>query len=256
MPQGRVHVGTSGYVYDHWKGPFYPEDLPRKAWFRFYAERFSSVEINNTFYRLPDEATVARWRDEAPPGFVYAFKASRYVTHRKRLRPGGSYPHALETLVHRLEGAGDRLGPILFQTPPGMRRDDERLRAFLARLPRRDVRYAFEFRDASWHDEAVYDLLGEHGVAFCLHDWPDAPTPPSVVTADLVYVRFHGPRRAYAGLYGPRRMEPWAQRVARWRGEGREVLCFFNNDEKAYATRDAAWLARRLGVDARAPAAQ
>ncbi|MEA3199256.1 MAG: hypothetical protein QOE90_684 [Thermoplasmata archaeon] len=255
MVKGTVRVGTSGYVYAHWKGRFYPDDLPRKDWFAHYAERFGAVEINNTFYRLPTRDLVARWREAAPPGFTYAFKASRYITHRKKLLPGGSHPDAARDLLDALAGAGPRLGPVLFQLPPQMKRDDARLRAFLARLPQRgDVRYAFEFRHASWYAEDVYDLLGEHGVAFCMHDWPDAPTPRDVVTAGLVYVRFHGVERAYAGLYGPRRLAPWRARIARWRDAGHDVFAFFNNDEAAYATRDAAWLADKLEVAPHAPA--
>lgn len=254
MPKGSAHVGTSGYVYDHWKGAFYPEDLPRREWFRFYAGRFRTVEINNTFYRLPDASTVRRWLEDAPEGFLYAFKASRYITHRKRLLPGGSYKHPVENLLDALAPLGSRLGPVLFQLPPNMARDDGRLRAFLKRLPPREVRYVFEFRHPSWYADEVYDLLGEHGVAFCVHDWPDAPTPPDVVTADVAYVRFHGPERAYAGRYGYHRLTPWKERVARWRREGREVFCYFNNDQRAYAAQDAAWLARKLGVAPEAPA--
>jgi uncharacterized protein YecE (DUF72 family) len=136
-----------------------------------------------------------------------------------------------------------------------MGRDDERLRAFLARLPQREeVRYAFEFREPSWYADDVYDMLGEHGVAFCMHDWPEARTAHDVVTAKLVYVRFHGVERAYAGLYGPRRLAPWATRIEAWRDAGHDVVAYFNNDERAYATRDAAWLARRLEVGPHAAA--
>jgi len=252
MPQGEARVGTSGFVYPHWKGAFYPEDLPQKRWFAHYATRFSTVEVNNTFYRLPSEDVVRAWRDQAPEGFVYAFKASRYLTHRKKLLPGGSHPDALRDFVERLLPLGDKLGPLLFQLPPQMRKDVPRLRAFLVRLPPRELRYVFEFRHPSWHDDEVYDLLGEHGVALCLHDWKDAPTPHDVVTARTVYVRFHGVEHPYAGWYTGRRLRAWVPRVSRWRAAGHDVYLYFNNDEAAYATRDAAWLARALGV-ARAP---
>jgi uncharacterized protein YecE (DUF72 family) len=255
MGRGDAHVGTSGYVYPHWKGAFYPEDLPQKRWFGHFAARFRTVEINNTFYRMPTASVVEAWREQAPDGFLYAFKASRYITHRKKLLPGGRYGTPVENFLDALAPLRERLGPVLFQLPAQMRKDAPRLRAFLARLPQREMRYAFEFRHESWYDDEVYDLLGEHGVAFCVHDWPDAPTPRDVATATVVYVRFHGHARAYEGLYGPRRLAPWARRIEAWRKGGHEVFAYFNNDEKAYATRDARWLAAKLGVAQEAPGA-
>jgi uncharacterized protein YecE (DUF72 family) len=247
--RGSVHVGTSGWVYKHWRGTFYPEDLPQKEWFAYYAERFDTVEVNNTFYRLPSEDAVASWREAAPPGFRYAFKGSRYVTHRKKLLPSDKYPHGERDLVDRVRGVGaERLACVLWQLPPGWHVDVERLRAFLQRLPtREDVRYAFEFRDETWYGDEVLSLLGEHGVAFCIHDWPDAPTPIEV-TADLVYVRFHGHTKPYADEYTGRRLHPWVDRIRAWQRQGRDVLAYFNNDQAGYATRDARWLAEKLGV--------
>lgn len=253
-----VHVGTSGWVYPHWRGTFYPQDLPQKEWFAYYAARFGAVEVNNTFYRLPTLDAARGWEaqaEAAPGGFVYAFKASRYVTHRKKLLPSDRYPHAVGDFLDRLAPVTPRLAAVLFQLPPGMKSDVARLRGFLRRLPRRGaIRYAFEFRDPSWYAEEVLDLLGEHGVAFCLHDWPDAPTPIEV-TADLVYVRFHGHAKPYADEYTGRRLRPWVERIAAWRRQGRDVLAFFNNDQSGYATRDARWLAERLGVAKEAPVA-
>ena len=254
MPrEGRLRIGTSGYVYAHWRGAFYPEDLPARERFAYYARRFDAVEVNNTFYRLPTAKVVRDWAEAAPPGFLYAFKASRYVTHMKRLLPGGTYASPVETLLDRLAPLGRKLGPVLFQLPPRMPKDVPRLRAFLQRIPYRDgVPFAFEFRHASWYDEEVYALLGEHGVAFCIHDWVHAPTPLEV-TADLVYVRFHGHRAPYRDLYGPRRLAPWVKRIREWRRQGRDVHAYFNNDEAAYAVRDARWLAEKLGVAKEAP---
>lgn len=254
MPrQGDVRIGTSGYVYEHWRGAFYPEDLPQKERFAYYADRFDTVEINNTFYRFPTEETVARWRDDAPDGFLYAFKASRYITHMKRLKPGGSYGQPVENLLDRLAPLREKLGPVLFQLPPHMPLDLDRLRAFLERMPRREgARVVFEFRHASWYAPEVLDLLGEHGVAFCVHDWVEAPTPVEV-TADHAYVRFHGHRAPYRDRYGPRRLAPWVKRIEEWRRQGRDVYVYFNNDEKAYATRDARWLGEKLGVAKEAP---
>lgn len=248
MAAGTVRVGTSGYVYEHWWGSFYPEDLPPAERFAYYAARLDTVEINNTFYRLPSETVVARWRDAAPEEFLYAFKASRYITHRKRLLPSERYPRAVGDLLDRLAPLGDKLGPVLFQLPPQMPLDLPRLRAFLRRMPQREgVRVVFEFRHPSWHVPEVFDLLGEHGVAFCMHDFGGKPTPREV-TARTVYVRFHGWRKPYRDLYGPHRLASWAKRIEAWRDVGHDVYAYFNNDEAAYAVQDARWLARRLGV--------
>lgn len=249
MPSG-VKVGTSGYVYDHWRGAFYPEELPRSRWFGHYAARFSTVEINNTYYQLAREKAVARWAD-APPGFTYAFKAHRYITHHRRLaRPEGP----LEKFFAALRPLRKRTECILFQLPENVKRDDGRLRAFLRALPD-GWRAAFEFRDRSWFADEVLDLLGEHGAAFVVHDWPASRPVPVEATATLVYVRLHGVARAYRGLYGPRRLAPWVERVAAWRKGRHDVLVYFNNDERAYAARDAAWLDDAVnGRDAGLPA--
>lgn len=253
--RGTLRVGTSGYVYDHWKGRFYPDELPRKGWFAHYADRFDAVEINNTFYRMPSDDVVVRWRDAAPPGFQYAFKASRYITHMKRLLPGGTYADPVGTLFERLSPLGGKLGPVLFQLAPWMPLDLPRLRAFLARLPPHEgIPVVFEFRHRSWHVDEVFDALGEHGVSLCLHDLGEATTPV-VTTADLVYARFHGTNGPYRGLYGPERLEPWARRIADWLDAGRDVHAYFNNDESAYATRDATWLRERVLRGATAPRA-
>lgn len=220
MPRrGRVRIGTSGYAYAHWRGPFYPEDLPAKRWFAHYADRLGTVEINNTFYRMPTGKAVAGWRDQAPDGFLYAFEASRYVTHVKRLLPGGTHGAPVENLLDRLAPLGDKLGPILFQLPPSTKKDAQRLRAFLQRIPHREsVPCALEFRHATWYDDEVLDLLGEHGIALCTHDWVHAP---------------------YQDHYGARRLAPWVKRIQAWRRRGNDVYVYFNNDERAYAARDA-----------------
>lgn len=236
-----VHVGTSGYVYEHWKDAFYPADLPKSRWFSHYAERFGTVEVNNTFYRLPTEKSVARWREQAPPDFRYAFKAHRYLTHYRRLlRP----EEPLEKLYGALRPLRELTAAVLFQLPDGVPRDDGRLRAFLRALPD-GWPAAFEFRDRSWFADEVMDILGEHGAAFCVHDWPASRPVPAETTAKLVYLRFHGVERAYQGRYGPRRLAPWIERIRRWRKGRHDVLVYFNNDERAYAAQDAAWLAAR-----------
>jgi len=246
-----VKVGTSGYVYDHWKGAFYPEDLPKTRWFAHYADRFATVEINNTYYKLATEKAVARWKDAAPPGFTYVFKAHRYITHYRRLaRP----EEPLERYFGALRPLRELTECILFQLPGHVPRDDERLRQFLRKLPD-GWRAAFEFRHRSWFDGDVLDILGEHGAAFCIHDWPESRPVPAEATASLVYVRFHGVEHAYRGLYGPERLAPWLERIRRWRKGRHDVLVYFNNDERAFAARDAAWLAATLeGRDVELPA--
>ena len=233
-PRPKLLVATSGWVYEHWWGPFYPQAIPRKDWFRHYAERFRSVEINNTFYRMPGEKAVQTWKEQSPDGFTFAFKASRYITHMKRLRGG---PRPVRDFLGKLKPLGEKLGPVLFQLPPNMPLDLARLRAFLQDLPQGEAQYVCEFRHPSWHVDETFDLLGEHGVGFCIHDIP-APTPVEV-TGQVVYLRFHGTHRPYAGEYGRERLAPWAKRMATWHRAGHDVYAYFNNDEEAMAILDA-----------------
>ena len=234
----RIRIGTSGWDYDHWSGPFYPDGLPTDERLGRYAERFAAVEVNGTFYGLPARATVRRWCDAVGPDFVFALKASRYITHLRKLR------EPEETLARFLEVAdwfGDRCGPLLFQLPPRWGVDPGRLEAFLAALPA-GRRCAFEFRDPSWEDPRVLDLLRDHDAAWCVYDLKGR-TNPRETTADLVYVRLHGPRREpYTGSYPPRTLAGWAGALSSWRRAGRDVFCFFDNDEEACAPRDAAAL--------------
>jgi uncharacterized protein YecE (DUF72 family) len=236
-----AHIGTSGWHYPHWVGPFYPEGMRPDRYLRFYAERFRTVEINASFYRLPARTTFAAWRKGAGAGFVFALKASRYATHMKKLKD----PQAsLGRLFDAAAGLGEALGPVLFQLPPRWRVNVARLDSFLGALPA-GVRAAFEFRDPSWLTGVVYDALAAHGAALCIYDL-DGRTSPLEVTADFVYVRLHGPRRAYEGRYGRRGLAPWAERIDEWRQRG-EVFCYFDNDEAGYAPRDAATLLELVG---------
>ena len=183
-----TYIGTSGWHYDHWKGPFYPKDLSATGFLEHYAGLFPTAEINNSFYRLPEEKTLAGWRETTPKGFVFSVKASRYLTHMKKLKDPDE---PLERLLDRVSALGDKLGSILFQLPPRWKINSERLESFLDVLPE-NHRYAFEFRDASWFDDEVYGLLTEYGASFCVYDL-DGQTSPKEVTADFVYVRLHGP---------------------------------------------------------------
>jgi uncharacterized protein YecE (DUF72 family) len=243
----RVLVGTSGWSYRHWRGVFYPEHLPARDWLRHYASRFPTVELNTSFYRTPAAASYAQWREAAGPGFTFAVKANRYITHTRRLRdPAAPVAHELASV----SPLGDALGPLLLQLPPNLALDRERLKALADVLPP-DRRFAVEFRDASWDDEEVYQLLGEHGVAVCLHDWRGRPWPPEAAEngAPFVYTRFHGPTGSYSGRYAGRALAGWAERCVRWRRAGRDVFCYFNNDAAGNAVQDALHLRRLLGEE-------
>ena len=237
-----VHIGTSGWHYQHWKGPFYPEDLPDGRYLEHYLKHFETAEINNTFYRLPEEGTFTRWRDAVPEGFIFSVKASRYITHMKKLKDP---EQPLANFVERIETLGDRLGPVLFQLPPGWRLNIERLRSFLKALPE-GHRYAFEFRDPSWFGDETGVALAERGAAFCIYDFEGRQSPRSV-TADFVYVRLHGPDGAYQGKYDDTALADWAKALSSWAGEGKEVFCYFDNDEKGYAAQNALKLKGLLG---------
>lgn len=238
-----VRVGTSGWSYLHWRGVLYPEGLPASRWFGRYAERFSTVEINHTFYRLPAASTFDRWREQAPRGFVYAVKASRYLTHVKRLR------EARVPLRRFLDGArrlGPALGPILFQLPPREKPDVERLRAFAALLPR-DLRFVFEFRNPAWMTPELRELLERRGLGCCLHDMKDFPGP-RWSTGPLAYLRLHGQsREAPAGNYPDRALRPWAERMRAESAAGRDVWAYFNNDRGGHAVRNARTFRSLLG---------
>ncbi len=232
--RGRAHVGTSGWNYPHWRGPFYPEDLPDRGLLSFYAERLGTVEVNRTFYSLPGEDAVRAWGGEVPDDFVFAVKASRYVTHLKKLKDPRQ---GVGRLLERISALGHRLGPILFQLPPRWGRDPERLAGLLEVLPD-DHRYAFEFRDTSWFHEEIYGLLRDRGCAFCI--WDLAGTlAPREVTADFVYVRLHGPGDAYEGSYDRQTLAGWAGALSTWRRQGRDVYCYFDNDQDGHAARNA-----------------
>lgn len=241
--RGNVRIGTSGWVYPHWKGVYYPQDLPQKGWFGHYSRDFDTVEINNTFYRLPKPETFEHWGEVAPPDFLYTFKASRYITHIKRLKD----PEAsLEAFLSRARLAGKSFGPVLFQLPPRWEADAQRLEVFLQALPR-DLVGAFEFRDDSWHREEIRALLVRYGAAFCIHDHGVAECP-EWVTADVVYLRYHGSGEApYSGGYSDRFLQRQAERIAAWRADGRTVFAYFNNDIGGHAVHDALTLKRLTG---------
>lgn len=239
MQRGRLRVGTSGFHYPHWRGVFYPPGLAPAQWLRFYAQQFAAVELNNTFYRLPEAAVFDRWAAEAPAGFLFALKFSRYGSHLKRLRePARTVP----PFVERAARLGPHLGPVLVQLPPRWGADPQRLDAFLAETPPH-LRWAVEFRDPSWLNEEVFAVLAAHRAALCLHDLLDRH--PRRLTADWVYLRFHGDR--YQGSYSRGQLDAAAAEIRDWLAGGLDVHAFFNNDQCGYAVANARELSGLLG---------
>ncbi|HWO82061.1 DUF72 domain-containing protein [Gaiella sp.] len=237
-----VRIGCSGWSYQHWKGRFYPGRAPESGWLGLYAETFDTVEVNATFYRLPLRSTVAGWAARTPRTFLFAVKASRYLTHVKRLRDLPAGLARLEERIAPLREA-DKLGPVLWQLPASFRRDDVRLAETLARLP--DGRHAFEFRHPSWFDDDVYALLREHRAALVVADRNGLPEAPWVDTAGWWYVRLHHGRAGRRGNYSPAELERWAERL---RGRSGDAYVYFNNDWEGFAPQNAATL-RSLVAD-------
>jgi len=229
-----IHVGCSGWVYRHWRGTFYPEGLPQKRWFEHYATQFDTVEINASFYRLPLASTFEGWREKAPPGFRYALKVNRFITHMKKLLDCEAEVDRFIALARPLQ---DKLGPLLYQLPPSLHRDLPRLDTFLGRLPG-DLMHVVEFRHASWYDEEVLALLDGHNVGFVVHDLRGLVSP-RWASGNLAYVRFHGTSGRYHGLYGKEVLAEWADWCRSQRDVGRSVWCYFNNDIHGHALEDA-----------------
>lgn len=240
---GALHLGTSGYVYAHWRGLLYPRGLPTSRWLPHYASVFSCVELNAPFYRLPTPEAVAGWRSQVPAGFRFAVKGSRYLTHMRKLLDTGE---GLARYFGVIRGLGDTLGPVLWQLPRQLTRPDlTRLGRFLDALPR-DVQHVFEFRHPAWYAPEVLDLLDAHDVAVCEHDL--LPVQPPRHTGPLRYVRFHGGVVApYAGRYTKRALRPWAEDLLAWRAKGGVAWVFFNNDLHGHALVDALDLSELLG---------
>jgi uncharacterized protein YecE (DUF72 family) len=239
-----VRIGCSGWMYDDWRGGLYPEGLPKRRWLERYAERFDTVEVNSTFYRLARRDAVAAWVQQTPPGFVFAVKASRYLTHVKRLvdvREGiARFYEPLEPMID----AG-RLGPVLWQLPENFRRDDERLAGWLDMLP--SGRHTIEFRHESWFAPPVLDVLRARGVALAIGDHPKRPFQTHDATAPWRFIRLHYGARGRAGNYSTSELQTWARRIAQWRRH-EEVYAYFNNDWQGFAPANARTLMKGLGL--------
>jgi uncharacterized protein YecE (DUF72 family) len=230
----RYYIGTSGWHYDHWRDRFYPRTLSKKKWLDFYAGHFTTVELNNTFYRLPSEAAFTAWYESSPADFTFAVKVSRFITHIKRLK---GTEEAVERFIERVRILGEKLGPLLYQLPPNMPRRDETLEVFLSALPR-GLKHVVEFRHQSWLDERVFEILHKYNIGFCAFDMPSVSCP-LVATADFAYVRFHGSSELYASFYSDEELAGWAKRLADLAVNLKGAYIYFNNDFEAFAVRNA-----------------
>ena len=239
---GRVRIGTSGWSYGHWREVLYPRGVSARDFLPLYATHFPTVEVNSSFYHLPRSTTVAHWVAVTPSGFCFAVKASSYITYRLRLT---RCEQPLAAFLEIAGGFGQKLGPILFQLPPGLHCDLSRLREFISLLPA-GLRCAFEFRHKSWYQDGVFTLLSQHHLALCIHDLHGSEAPLEV-TAPFVYLRLHGPQRAYTGSYGPEALESWAKIIGGWTAAGRDVYVYFNNDIGGYAVQNARELTALVG---------
>ena len=237
-----IRVGCSGWNYKHWRERFYPKGLPARRWFEFYAEHFDTVEINNSFYRLPPPETFDKWREQAPPGFCYAVKANRYITQAKKLLDP---EEPLERMMSAARHLQDRLGPILYQLPPSLSVNLERLEHFLTVIPP-DVVSVFEFRNRSWYVPQTYELLERYGASFCTHDMRGSESE-RIAVGRTAYVRFHGCGGKYWGRYPDDRLLSWADWMLEQARGGRPVCAYFNNDIDGHAILDALTLKSMVG---------
>jgi len=228
------YIGTSGWHYEHWRELFYPENLAKPKWLEFYAQHFNTVELNNSFYRLPSEKAFINWRESSSRGFVFGVKVSRFITHIKRLK---NVEESMQNFLARTDSLQDKLGPLLYQLPPTMKRNDETLEAFLSILPRQ-YHHVFEFRHESWIDDGIFKILKKYNAGLCVFDMPDF-TCTVLATADFAYVRFHGSTGLYWSRYSDEELSDWAKKIAELGKNLRAVYIYFNNDAGAYAIRNA-----------------
>ncbi|MEW6686786.1 MAG: DUF72 domain-containing protein [Candidatus Edwardsbacteria bacterium] len=234
MNQGKIYIGTSGWVYEHWDGLFYPTGLSSEGKFAYYQEFFNTVEVNYSFYRLPSEKAIAHWKEITPPDFVFSLKASRNITHRGKLEKSGYF---LRMFLNRVKPLGEKLGPILFQFPPNFKKDKDRLINFLNLLPS-GLRTTIEFRNDSWNNPEIFDLLKEKMVAYCIISAPQLETRLEI-TALFVYIRLHGAKAWYASCYTDSELKWWAKKIKEILSDGLDVYIYFNNDFRAYAVKNA-----------------
>lgn len=240
-----LYCGTSGWNYNDWRGRFYPDHLPQSKWLEYYSQTFDTVELNNPFYRLPEKSTFEKWHDISPEGFIFAVKASRYLTHIKRLIDP---EEPLERLLSHSAGLGEKLGPILYQFPPTWDMDQEnlnRLKHFLEILPK-NMRHVFEFRSDTWQNEDIWRMLDDYGVAYCIMDSPGLPQH-LITTGSFTYIRMHSGGEATQGNYTDGQLVAYAHHIECFLTRG-DVYIYFNNDYKGFAVQNALTLKSLLSA--------
>lgn len=232
--KGKSYIGTSGWHYKHWMGNFYPSDLKPRQLIDFYVQYFNTLEINSSFYRLPPLKTFQGWRTQVPEDFIFAVKANRFITHMKKLKDP---KETIGNFFESVKGLEEKLGPILFQLPPNWKFNQERLEEFLAALPQ-GYRYTFEFRNQTWYNDIVFDLLKKYNSAFCIYEL-DHHLSPMKATSSFIYVRLHGPGGKYAGSYSNKALTGWADNCIKWNEEKKDVFVYFDNDQLGFAAKNA-----------------
>lgn len=238
----KIYIGTSGWSYTHWKENFYPKNLKSSEWLSYYSTSFKTVEINSTFYHLPKNTVVQKWYSLVSKDFHFSIKASRYITHLKRLE---DCKESLNFFYGILKNFKAKLGPILFQLPPSFKLNKDRLIEFINQLSD-DYKYVFEFRHPSWFCEEIYELLSNKNICLCITDL-NGTLSPEKITADFTYIRLHGPKKAYQGSYSSSDLKLWKKKILKWSSEI-SVYCYFDNDEKGYAIQDAKTLKALLKI--------
>lgn len=236
----QILIGTSGWYYKHWYGFFYPEDIAKNKWFKYYTENFDTVELNNSYYRFPTESAVKKWYDSSPDNFVYAVKMNRYVTHIKKMK---DVERQTGDFLNTVSALKKKLGPILFQFPPTFKKDLEVLKAFVPLL-KKQKQCVFEFRNKSWYDDECFSLLDKNKISFCIYHMGDIETP-RVITGDMIYIRFHGTSGKYGGTYPDEILKEWADWLKKNK-KGKSCYAYFNNDLNAYAVNNAKTLKKIL----------
>jgi uncharacterized protein YecE (DUF72 family) len=238
-----IHIGTSGWLYSHWQENFYPTTVPRTKWFNYYQKYFDTVELNTTFYHLPKETTITKWRDETKEDFTFVLKASRFITHIKKL---SDPEESIDIFFERIAPLQEKTPVILFQLPPSLQINTEKLDTLLTKLPS-GYRYTLEFRHESWFQEETYEILRAHNASLCIYELAGFVSPV-LATGDHVYVRLHGPTtQKYRGSYSEESLISWADHFKKWQKEKRDVFCYFDNDERAYAVKNALRLKELVG---------
>jgi uncharacterized protein YecE (DUF72 family) len=237
-------LGTSGWMYNHWKGPFYPNDIDNERMLEYYSQELNTVEVNNTFYKLPKKQVVQKWKANTPKNFVFSIKANRYITHMKNLKDGRE---PVGNLINSIRFLGDKLGPILFQLPPQWNLNYERIKEFIEILPDQ-YNYVFELRNPTWYVDKVYELLREHNIGLCIHDISGEPSP-QVITADFLYIRFHGPHGNYHNKYSLEHLEEWTGKITSWLEEDLTIYAYFNNDAYGRAIKNVKQLGDLLNTN-------